>query len=233
MRKIFFAAAVVLSALNTHAVDNSFADSLASLIASAQSAPPAETLADSAVSVSVIDATQPAADVTIAAVPAPVPVLEVRKLEDPIAKIRKAKKLKLTKKKVASKVLLTRIERRRVELLGKVPASAEQQVRSYSQNEEHHVGSDKLDLHRSYSFPKLVSDTENTVNTGNASDDESAVDGLSSHVRVRLLMARIKALETHVLAKVPDTEEALSDNVMARLKEARLKAVAAHQKIHA
>jgi hypothetical protein len=60
-----------------------------------------------------------------------------------------------------------------------------------------------------------------------AAEDDS--QGLSEHVRFRLLMARLKAVEAHALNQVQDDGEALSESVQLRLKQARLKAVAAHQ----
>jgi hypothetical protein len=223
MRWIWVATIVALSAVNTHAADALFNDSLSALVAAAHSSPN-EVVSDN--STSVIDASVPASGVIVAAIPSPVPVLEVQKLEDPIAKISKGKKLKLTKKKASSIVLLTRTERRRVELLGDAPKIGDQQGSSYSHNEDYQASFDKQDLHRSYSFPKLVSDTVNLK------DDEFDAETLSSDVRVRLLMARLKALEAQALAKAPDNGEDLSEKVLLRLKEARLKAVLAHQKKH-
>ncbi|WP_306603250.1 hypothetical protein [Azonexus sp.] len=220
MRWIWVATVVALSAVNTHAADALFNDSLSASVAAANSSP-GDSVPDS--STSVIDGSVPASGVTIAVIPAPAPVLELQKLEDPIATISKGKKLKLTKKKTASKVLLTRTERRRVELLGDAPKIGDQQGPSYSHNEDYQVSFDKQDLHRSYSFPKLVSDTFDLK------DDGSDAENLSSTVRVRLLMARLKALEAQALAQAPDNDEDLSETVLLRLKEARLKAVLAHQ----
>ena len=224
MRRILIATVVALSAVNAYAADALFIESLSAAVAVVQPSS-ADSIADG--SVSVIDASIPVPGVSIVAIPSPTPVLEIQKLENPIAKISKGKKLKLSKKMAPPVILLTRTERRRVELLGSAPKIGGQQTLSYSHNEDYQASFDKLDLHRSYTFPRLVDET------ANQKDDSADTETLSSNVRVRLLMARLKALEAQALAKAPDSDDVLSEKVLLRLKEARLKAVAVHQKIHA
>ena len=60
-------------------------------------------------------------------------------------------------------------------------------------------------------------------------EDDHGIVVLSDTARVRLLMARLKALETLALSQVEDDGEALPDTVAQRLAAARLKAVEAHQ----
>ncbi len=86
-------------------------------------------------------------------------------------------------------------------------------------DEEGPAGYDELVLHQFYNRPRLVVDDE----------DDHGIVVLSDTARVRLLMARLKALETLALSQVEDDGEALPDTVAQRLAAARLKAVEAHQ----
>lgn len=60
-------------------------------------------------------------------------------------------------------------------------------------------------------------------------DPEADLLAISDTARIRLMMARLKAVEAHVLAQVPDDGEALPQRVTDRLKEARAKALEAHR----
>lgn len=170
---------------------------------------------------SVVDVSEAAPGVIVSAIPAPVPVIEVLKLDDPIARARSAKKQRLAKKKPSPMMILTRTERRQVALLAAATKTSGSPGQLYNQNDDFQSGLDELDFHRSYSRPRLVTD---------ANDIEDDADGLSAHVRFRLLMARLRAVEAHALNQVPDTGEALPESVRRRLEEARMKAVQAHQK---
>lgn len=164
---------------------------------------------------SLVDASEAAPGVTVSAILTLPPVVEVVKLE-----IRSAKKQRLAKKKVSPTIMLTRTERRQVALLA-ATTSGSLQSHTYNPNEEYEVGIDELVLHRSFSRPKVVADPD---------DDENDALAVSEEIGLRLLMARLKAVEAHVLNQVADTDEALPESVQSRLAEARLKAVAAHQK---
>jgi hypothetical protein len=80
-------------------------------------------------------------------------------------------------------------------------------------------------MHRSFSRPKVVK-----VDDPDADDDPLITD----HVRLRLLMARQRAVEAHALAtaakQAADQDDSLSDGVKLRLFMARMAAVQAHQK---
>jgi hypothetical protein len=176
----------------------------------------AEPVSDEAQSV--VDMTEPAQGTTISAIPMPSPVIEVLNFDDPVAKQR-ARKLRLAKKKPTPVLMLTRTERRQVALLTASTRASGPQGFTYDPNDNDDDDLDELVLHRSYSRPKIVDEPA-----------DADVDKLPGHIRLRLLFARLKALEAQALSQVPDTDEALPDSVVLRLREARLKAVAAHQK---
>ena len=172
---------------------------------------------------SVIDASSAGGNVSINAVPAPEPVIQVLSLKDPVAKIRSVKKARLDKKTANSVMLLSRTERRQVALLALKDKRGEPLVR-YDSNGDYQGGVDDLDLHRSYARPKVVEDRQL------ADPDEMAV---APELGIRLMMARLKALETHALAQVPDDGEPLPDTVKLRLLLARAKALQAFEERHA
>lgn len=163
---------------------------------------------------SLVDVSEAAPGVIVSAVLTPPPVIEVVKRE-----LRAAKKQRLAKKKLVPDIMLTRTERRQVALLAATSTSS-LQSHSYNPNEEYEVGIDELALHRSFSRPKVVADPD---------DDEIDAVAVSEEIALRLLMARLKAVEAHLLNQVPDSGEALPETVRRRLSEARLKAVQAHQ----
>lgn len=168
---------------------------------------------------SIIDASEMAPGVIVSAIPAPAPVIEVLKPSDPIARAKSARK-QLAKKKPAPTMMLSRTERRQLQVLVTGTQTGTSSERSYDQKDDSQGSLGELDFHRSYSRPKVVAEVI-------AAEDDS--QGLSEHVRFRLLMARLKAVEAHALNQVQDDGEALSESVQLRLKQARLKAVAAHQ----
>lgn len=171
---------------------------------------------------SVIDMSEAAPGVIVSAIPSPPTVVEVLKFDDPVARARSAKKLRLAKKAPSPTLMLTRTERRQMELLVVSGKSGEPQGQIYYPDDSSQGGLDQLDLHRFFSRPRLVDE---------AGDDRAETDGLSPNVRLRLLMARLKAVEAHAINQLADADdEPLSESVRDRLKEARLKAVQAHQR---
>ena len=168
---------------------------------------------------SIIDASEMAPGVIVSAIPVPAPVIEVLKPSDPIARAKSARK-QLAKKKPAPTMMLSRTERRQLQVLVTGTQTGTSSERSYDQKDDSQGSLGELDFHRSYSRPRVVAEVI-------AADDDS--QGLSEHVRFRWLMARLKAVDAHALNQVQDDGEALSESVQLRLKQARLKAVAAHQ----
>jgi hypothetical protein len=98
-----------------------------------------------------------------------------------------------------------------------------------SDDDDEETGLDDLDLHRSFSRPKVAK----TLDQLDEGDNPDAAIDLPEHIKLRLLMARTKAVEALVLAqesKASDTpDEALSDTVKLRLRIARERAVKLHR----
>ena len=177
--------------------------------------------------VSFVDAAATHADVTITPIPMPAQVTELLGPLNPAAKLSAAKKVKQAKKAAIPATLLSRTERQQLALVKKARNAdgnpARSTERNAEQNDEGHSDYDDLALHQFYSRPRLVKDTDQD-------DGDTAAIAISETARVRLLMARLKALEAHALAQVQDHGEELPGAVMDRLQAARLRAVEAHQK---
>lgn len=163
------------------------------------------------------------AAVVVTPVPMPASVIEVLNPSNPAPKLRSARKLNLAKKKPFPNILLTRTERHQLALLTEKPKPGDLLRREYQDKENGQSGYGELVLHRFFNRPKLATESENEAD--NADDSE-----LSETVRLRLFLARMKAVEAHAMTQVSDTGDDLSDAIRQRLQEARLKAVQAHQK---
>ncbi|MBL8429267.1 MAG: hypothetical protein JNJ95_05160 [Dechloromonas sp.] len=177
-----------------------------------------ETVSDAP---SIVDMSETAQGVAISAIPAPFPVIEVLKLDDQAARKRAARKLQQARKMPAPTILLSRTERRQVALLTASKRSSGQHDDAYDTGGDNQSGLDDLVLHRSFSRPRVVEESEN---------EKARADELPDHIRLRLMMARLKAVEALALNQVQDAGEALPESVLSRLKEARLKAVEVHQR---
>ncbi|MDE2439839.1 MAG: hypothetical protein KGP14_02350 [Betaproteobacteria bacterium] len=172
---------------------------------------------------SFVDASAPHAGVTITPIPMPAPVTELLAPLNPAVKLSVAKKARPAKKAVIPASMLSRTERQQLVLFTKAkPATDDTPTRNAEHNDEGHADYDDLPLHQFYSRPRLVKDNDRH-------DGDHGAMPLSETARVRLLMARLKALEAHALAQIDDTGEALSETVTTRLQAARLKAVEAHR----
>ncbi len=140
----------------------------------------------------------------------------------PVAKPKQARKNKL------NKTLLSRTVRTQMALLSASPKQDKHSFFHVFDEEDLDFGADELDLHRSFSRPRVVDVEE----TGDENDDLA----ISEHARVRLLMARMKALEAHRLSQEVTSDEAdapqagLTDAVKLRLFLARQQAIRAHEK---
>lgn len=106
---------------------------------------------------------------------------------------------------------------------GTQPKGGEQPVRKQLHDQKGDGGYDELVFHRSFSRPKLVSE-------GDDNKDIADVAELSDGIKLRLFIARMRALEAHALAQVADADGDLSDTIKQNLADARMKAVQAHQK---
>lgn len=158
--------------------------------------------------------------VVVTPIPMPAPVIEILKSANRSVKLRSAKKLKVAKKKSFPKTLLSRTERQQLALLSAGSKANGQAVGKHLHDENGESGYDELALHQFYSRPKIIAESD---------DDDVDAPGLSDAVKLRLLMARTKAVEAHALAQVEDQGDDLSDAVKLRLFMARMKAVKAHK----
>ncbi len=164
--------------------------------------------------------------VIVTPIPAPARVTELlTKVNSPSA-ARPAKKLKTAKKPVPSKLMLSRTERHQVALMTAAarPLAGSSVLVDFSDNEDAVPGAEDLDLHRSFSRPRVANIADQ--------DDEGEAADLSDTVKVRLLLARMKAVEVHQATWGDQAagEEEVSDAVKLRLYLARMKAIQAHQK---
>ncbi|NJD25943.1 MAG: hypothetical protein FIB06_11125 [Betaproteobacteria bacterium] len=157
--------------------------------------------------------------VVVTPIPMPAPVTQLLNSPNP-AKLVAARKAKVAKVKVFPKSMLSRSEQRQIALLAQSPRLADWKWRKQFQDEDGQGVDDDLAFHRSFSRPRLADES-----------DDQDFDGaaLPGEVRLRLLLARMKAVEAHLLASVPDTGDDLPAGVGERLRAARERAVAAHQ----
>lgn len=183
----------------------------------------AEPLADEATVAAEVPAPYADAAVVITPVPMPASVIEVLQPINRSSKLRSAKKLNLAKKESFPATLLSRTERHQLALLSARAKPGDPPRRKYFNDENGEAGYDELVLHRSYSRPRLATEAEEE-------SDDALDPQLSKTVRLRLFLARMKAVEAHALAQVNDTDDDLPAAVKERLQMARQKAVQAHQK---
>ena len=160
---------------------------------------------------------------TPAPVPMPARVIELARYSPKHTGIGQGKKVKAAKvARVRS--MMSRSAREQMALANTSSRPDGRERLNASDNEGADSGLDELDLHRSFSQPKVAKTIKEL-------DDDSA-DDLPVHIKLRLLMARTKAVEAHILnqvGKASDAEETeLSDTVKLRLYLARARAVKVH-----
>ncbi len=129
------------------------------------------------------------------------------------------------KKHAAARSMLSRSAREQIALY-KSAAQIDDPTRHIaSDDNDDDPGLDDLDLHRSFSRPRLAGEKFN------ADDDNLA---LPAHIQLRLLMARAKAVDAHILNQAAKTagaaDDALSETVKLRLFLARSRAMEAYHK---
>lgn len=167
--------------------------------------------------------------VTIAPVPMPGAVIELASYS-PQHTTKLAKKVKAAKVAQA-KSLMSRTVRERIALANTAAKTAtkseERDLLDASDDEDDDPGVDDQDLHRSFSQPKVAKSPDQFDD-----DDDDATAELSDDIKLRLLMARTKAVEAHILnqagkeSNAPDQD--LSEEIKLRLFMARARAVKAH-----
>jgi hypothetical protein len=172
-----------------------------------------------------VQVASPEALVMIAPVPMPAAVIELANYAPRAATLHQAKRVKAAKV-ARARSMLSRSAREQIVLAANAGAKPDDHARiSASDDEDDETGLDDLDLHRSFSQPKIAKAPDQA-------DDEGADIDLPEHVKLRLLMARTKAVEAHILNQVAkaaaQADEELSDNVKLRLQTARAKAMQAY-----
>lgn len=171
---------------------------------------------------SFVDPAASPADVTITPIPMPAAVTELLPPINPAAKLRAANKAKQDAKNALPATLLSRTERHQMALLIAKRQKGASPTHNIEDDDEGQSHDGEHVLHQFYSRPRLIKEDERD-------DPEADLMAISDTARVRLLMARLKALEAHALAQVADDGEALPQRVTDRLKEARAKALEAHR----
>jgi hypothetical protein len=146
----------------------------------------------------VVSFTVPEQDgVTVTAIPAPMLVLqmELRNGSDlrPLKTAKVVKKLKQVKLETPPKSMLSRTERHQMALMvaAKPQASGGNSVLvNLFHDEDAGSGPEDIDLHRSFSRPRIAELVEQDV-------EDDADDELSDAIKLRLLIARTRAVRLH------------------------------------
>lgn len=134
------------------------------------------------------------------------------------------KRVKVAKAKPLPKSILSRTERSQLAILSAKPKKESVAPQDLYDNEDVGSGAEDLDLHRSFSRPQVAKTSDQDQ------DDEGLL--LSEATKLRLFLARMKAVEAHALIAAgndPATDHLLTDSVSERLARARAKAVERHQ----
>lgn len=192
---------------------------VAALVSGAGSAAEPEVTAVPAAEVvtTVIDYAQTAraaSDIAKVAVPSSVPQITPQKVA------------KLEKKGTIKKSMLSRSARSQMSLLSTKAMPELAASFKFIDDGDDDEGADDLDLHRSFSRPKLAG-------ADDQDDEQIAHPAVSETVKLRLFLARMKAVEAHKMASAAADEHAsadVSDAVKLRLLIARTKAVQAHER---
>lgn len=129
--------------------------------------------------------------VTVTPIPAPIMGTVMLKEFSPTPQARPAKKLKVAKKKTLPKSMLSRTERHQMALLAATHKNSGPSLLDFFNDEDAGSSADDLDLHRFFSRPKLAE-------LADQGDEDSDQDQeLSDTIKVRLLLARMKAVQAH------------------------------------
>ena len=161
-------------------------------------------------------------NVEVTPIPVPDSVIELATTAKPVVKLRSTKRSKLAKNRPPPKIVLSRTERHQLALLAPKPKNGEQVVLKQLHDQNGDTGYDELVIHRSFSRPKVVSAIEDDENISDAAE-------LSDTIKLRLFIARMKAVEAHALVQAADSDDDLSDSIKRRLANARMNAVKTHQ----
>jgi hypothetical protein len=145
----------------------------------------------------------------------------------PVSEITPEKSPKLEKKGAIKKSILSRTARSQISLLSTKATPELTASFKFIDDDNDDDGADDLDLHRSFSRPKLAGSDDQD-------DDQAAHLPISETAKLRLFMARMKAVEAHKMASLSALDEHasgdVSEVVKLRLLIARTKAVQAHER---
>lgn len=134
-------------------------------------------------------------------------------------------KPRIVRKAKLKKSMLSRSARNQMALLAVKPPTGTTFSLDIFGNQDGEHGIDDIDLHRSFSRPQVAK---------RFGQDDGAAFEISEHAKLRLFLARQKAVEAFKLTRAADAEhgqdEIFTDTVKIRLSLARMKAVQAHQK---
>jgi len=164
--------------------------------------------------------------VTITPVPTQAMVVELTSYAPKPTSIRQAKKAKAAKV-AGAKSMLSRSAREQIVLANSAAKQDDQAGLIASDSDDEESSLDDLDLHRSFSKPKVA----RSFDQADEDEDDAGLD-LPGHIKLRLLLARIKAVDAFNLNQASkasgNADDGLSDAVKLRLQIARAQAVKLH-----
>jgi hypothetical protein len=170
------------------------------------------------------------AGVVVSAIPAPAAVTQLLQPAAGAPKLRASvpvRKAKVAKAQPVPKSLLSRSERQQLALRASSGKLSGVTVRKFFDDEDQGSGLDELVLHRSFARPRVQDEPQRE-------DDDAALAELPATVKLRLLMARMQALEAQALVAAGDRPDGaeMTEEVKLRLFLARSRALEAHRKLH-
>lgn len=164
--------------------------------------------------------------VTITPVPSQAMVVELANYAPKPTSIRQAKKAKAAKV-AGAKSMLSRSAREQIVLANSDAKLDDQSGLSASDSDDDDSALDDLDLHRSFSKPKVA----RSFDEADEDENDPSLD-LPDHIKLRLWLARVKAVDTLTLNQANkasgNADDNLSDAVKLRLRIARAQAVKLH-----
>lgn len=162
--------------------------------------------------------------VTITPVPTQAMVVELTSYAPKPTSIRQAKKAKAAKV-AGAKSMLSRSAREQIVLANSAAKQDEPTGLIASDSDDEESSLDDLDLHRSFSKPRVARSFDQM-------DEDDASTELPGHIKLRLLLARVKAVDAFNLNQASkasgNADDGLSDAVKLRLQSARAQAVKLH-----
>lgn len=139
------------------------------------------------------------------------------------SEVRPPKKLTSRKVNKLNRALFSRTARHQMALLASTRKTKEATLAGLFNNDDAESGADAIDIQTFYKRPKLV-----------RAADQDGNSQISDKVKLRLFIARMRAVEAHRMAhfatQQDDADEEMSDAIKLRLFLARMSAVDAHRR---